>query len=87
MFSGRLTPVSPIVDIGQGEAVVVIVDDDSELVLPDSGILVVLTSLIALGQVSCTYHTVDTRCLVHALVILDTMRNCVPNKEPAHEGS
>ena len=38
MFSGRLTPaVSPIVDIGQGEAVVVIEDDDSELVLPDSG--------------------------------------------------
>ena len=31
MFSGRLTPVSPVVDIGQGEAAVVIVDDDSEL--------------------------------------------------------
>ena len=31
MFSGRLTPVSPVVDIGRGEAVVVIVDDDSEL--------------------------------------------------------
>ena len=31
MFSGRLTPVSPVVDIGRGEAVVVIVDDGSEL--------------------------------------------------------
>ena len=29
MFSGRLTPVSPIVEVGQGlEADVVIVDDD-----------------------------------------------------------
>ena len=29
MFSGRLTPVSPIVEVGQGlEAAVVIVDDD-----------------------------------------------------------
>ena len=38
MFSGRLTSVSPVVEIGQqGEADVVIVDDDSELVLPDSG--------------------------------------------------
>ena len=37
MFSGRLTSVPPIVFIGQGEAVVVIVDDDSELVFPDSG--------------------------------------------------
>ena len=31
MFSGRLTPVSPEVDIGQGEADVVIVDNDSKL--------------------------------------------------------
>ena len=31
MFSGRLTPMSPVVDVGQGEAAVVIVDDDSEL--------------------------------------------------------
>ena len=31
MFSGRLTPVSPEVDIGQREANVVIVDDDSKL--------------------------------------------------------
>ena len=31
MFSGRLTPVSPVVDVRQGEAAVVIVDDDSEL--------------------------------------------------------
>ena len=30
-FSGRLTAVFPIVDIGQGEAAVVIADDDSEL--------------------------------------------------------
>ena len=38
MFSGRLTSVSPVVEIGQqGEADVVIVDDDSELVFPDSG--------------------------------------------------
>ena len=31
MFSGRLTPVSPEVEFGKGEAYVVIVDDDSEL--------------------------------------------------------
>ena len=31
MFSGRLTPVSPVVEIGQGEVDVVIVDDDSKL--------------------------------------------------------
>ena len=31
MFSGRLTAMSPVVDIAQGEAAVVIVDDDSEL--------------------------------------------------------
>ena len=31
MFSGRLTPVSPIVEVGQGlEAAVVIVDDDDD---------------------------------------------------------
>ena len=31
MFSGRLTAMSPVVEIGQGEVDVVIVDDDSEL--------------------------------------------------------
>ena len=31
MFSGSLTPVSPEVEFGKGEAVVVIVDDGSEL--------------------------------------------------------
>ena len=38
MFSGRLTSVSPVVEIGQqGKAEVVIVDDDSESVFPGSG--------------------------------------------------
>ena len=37
MFSGRLTSMSPVVDIGQRKANVVIVDDDCELVFPDSG--------------------------------------------------
>ena len=31
MFVGRLTPVSSVVDIGQAEADVVIVDEDGEL--------------------------------------------------------
>ena len=90
MFSGRLTSVSPIVYIGQGEADVLIVDDDSELVFPDSGTCSAYILNSIRPVVMChvyIYHTVYTSCLVHALVILDTVRNCVPNKEPTHEGS
>ena len=58
MFSGRLTPVFPIVDIGQGEAVVVIVDDDSELcyVPNDVGSLPMGTHLVRMIIASNFFH-------------------------------